>query len=207
MCLSRRQALPGLLAVLHGTLYVKQADGDWLRFDQLPERDRQPSAAAMQESSGSSREPTDAGGTPPPIQVIHQCDYSRTPRIRQAAIALVIAYDDLRLRDALDGTGAPQRPDAPAFAQDDPVGSKLSIFVDFPHFTNKQHTVRFKDGQQPISRARLANLIARMLFAYMECHTVLHAGEAISFDRLVLRSVRLASKATLQPEIGVLPAV
>lgn len=166
-------------------------------------------------------------------------------------MVLELPYDCVSLPSALAERDI-SSPDEPAFPADAPIGVKISIClwvsilngnrdessltyrpqlegVQSPRtleggFSSKQHRVRKGDKNgRPITRAKLARLVAADVFEFMVRLTslmsasilehpsqalrrVVHKGEAVTFEQLCLKKVCLKSKATIQPVLCLLPS-
>ncbi|KAL1941118.1 hypothetical protein VTO73DRAFT_7330 [Trametes versicolor] len=151
------------------------------------------------------------------LETLSQHDFLNHPRAQAPRMKLNVSYDCVSLSSALAGCGVPSL-DGPIFAADAPIGVKMSIClwiegVRSPRpledgFSSKQYRVRTGDEKfgRPITRARLAHIIAVEVFDFMRRHTVEHNGEVVVFEQLYLKTASLKSKATIQPVLCIRPS-
>lgn len=182
-------------------------------------------------------------------QTLPQRDYLNHPRAQAPEMVLEVPYDCVSLPSALAEREI-STPDEPVFAANAPIGVKISICLwvsisncnrdDSPltyrpqlegvqsprtlegGFSSKQHRVRKGDKKgRPITRAKLARMVAADVFEFMvrltsltsafipnlpsqTLHRVMHKGEVVTFEQLCLKTVCLKSKATIQPVLCLL---
>ncbi|KAL1941122.1 hypothetical protein VTO73DRAFT_7334 [Trametes versicolor] len=150
------------------------------------------------------------------LETLPQRDYLNHPRAQAPEMVLDVPYDCVSLPSALAEREI-STPDEPVFAADAPIGVKISIClwlegVQSPRtleggFSSKQHRVRKGDKKgRPITRAKLARLVAADVFEFMTLHRVVHKGLVVAFEQLCLKEVCLKSKATIQPVLCLRPS-
>ncbi|EIW58270.1 uncharacterized protein TRAVEDRAFT_47435 [Trametes versicolor FP-101664 SS1] len=142
-----------------------------------------------------------ASPTGTPLQTLPQYNYRHHSRARAPQIELTIPYHYVPLLSALDERSI-SSPDEPAFARDAPIGEKLSVCLWLKGicprrkrtngFSHKQYRVRGSsdsDGRKgrPITRAKLARLLALDVYDFMNRRRVVYHGSAVAFPQLCLK--------------------
>ncbi|KAI0666506.1 hypothetical protein C8Q78DRAFT_1083106 [Trametes maxima] len=147
------------------------------------------------------------------VEILPQDCYAlRGKNLKEPCEDITVPYQDVPLSRALKGDVEDE--DKPAFDSDSKFGCKLSVCFRFHGSTyndsnfvkTPQYNAWFaRDATKtPILRGKLASVTAQAVWSDMETRPLIHNGQAVSFDRLVLRELRLKSRATFQAEIGVL---
>ncbi|KAI0635468.1 hypothetical protein C8Q77DRAFT_708558 [Trametes polyzona] len=177
-----------------GTIeYVKVEDGRWFL------------APLGEPVADQYSEPGDTGSAGH-VRVLHQAMYRAQDPPKPAMTP--IKYHNVRLSSILNDKMVVQEPLAPAFDISVVKNTKLSLRFLFPGAPYKSEQFRVKTGKKSISRANPADHIARELFKLTvllgTCELRLSDSTKVEFDRLVLVSVALPSKGSIQPTIGVI---
>ncbi|KAI0828477.1 hypothetical protein BC628DRAFT_68074 [Trametes gibbosa] len=146
------------------------------------------------------------GGSPPSVtyEILSQTPYTNGQRLH--TVLPTINYHGIRLIDILEDKTIVRDVDAPAYGEE-VKSPKLSLRfqlrdsgIEYAH----QFNVRFKKERNIIKRGDLAQHIAKEMHIHMGHTPLLHQGNLVTFDRLVLVHVAIPCKGSIQPEIGVL---
>ncbi|KAI0629264.1 hypothetical protein C8Q77DRAFT_316031 [Trametes polyzona] len=146
------------------------------------------------------------------LEILPQNDYGVSPHAQRFdSPPIVVEYGGVLLSDAIEGRGVGD-PNQPAFPIDAKVGVKLSVCSGLTgvkplgglKFAKVQYRVRTgKNPSPPVSRRKLAHIVATYVQKLLEGRTLVHGGETVRFEAIHLIEVRQKSRGTIQPVFGI----